>query len=152
MKHWESLDKQDKRDVAQLVFAQDRDGRLPPHIIFLRAQTLEQEGDDEIAAEQAAANTNAFRLALVDDLIASDENDVNERDRAVLRTGVEMTRTEFDLLLTLVRVSFHLRDMRAIGKALSKRPSHTSRGRWRADALGSLQKQPAGADAKLVNN
>ncbi len=109
MKHWESLDKQDKRDVAQSVFAQDRDGRLPPHIIFLRAQTLEQEGDDEIAAEQAAANTNAFRLALVDDLIASDENDVNERDRAVLRTGVEMTRTEFDLLLTLVRMYDHAR-------------------------------------------
>ena len=109
VKHRESLDKQDKRDVAQSIFAQDRDGRLPPHIIFLRAQTLEQEGDDEIAAEQAAVNENAFRLALVDDLIANEENDVTERDRAVLMTGVEMTRTEFDLLLTLVRVYDHAR-------------------------------------------
>jgi hypothetical protein len=73
VKHRESLDKQDKRDVAQSVFAQDRDGRLPPHLTFLRAQTLEQEGDDEVAAEQSAINTNAFRLALVDDLIANDE-------------------------------------------------------------------------------
>jgi hypothetical protein len=110
VKHRKSLDKQDKRDVAHSVFAQDRDGRLPPHITFLRAQTLEQDGDDEIAAEQAAVNEKAFRLTLVDDLIANDENDVTERDRAImLMTGVEMIRTEFDLLLTLVRVYDHAR-------------------------------------------
>ncbi len=56
VKHRESLDKQDKRDVAQSVFAQDRDGRLISHIVFLRAQTLEQEGDDEELADQVAHN------------------------------------------------------------------------------------------------
>jgi hypothetical protein len=109
VKHRESLDKQDKRDVAQSVFAQDRDGRLPPHMAFLRAQVLERDDDDDVAAEQAAINTNAFRLALIDDLVADEENDVTERDRAVLMTGVEMTRTEFDLLLTLTRVYDHAR-------------------------------------------
>jgi hypothetical protein len=48
VKHRESLDKQDKRDIAQSVFVQDRDGRLSEHLVFLRAQTLENEGDDEV--------------------------------------------------------------------------------------------------------
>ena len=109
VKHRESLDKQDKRDVAQSVFAQDRDGRLLPHMVFLRAQVLARDDDDDVAAEQAAVNTNAFRQALIDELVADEENDVTERDRAVLMTGVEMTRTEFDLLLTLVRVYDHAR-------------------------------------------
>jgi hypothetical protein len=51
----------------------------------------------------------AFRLTLVDDLIASAENDVAEIDRAVLMHGVKMTRTEFDLLLTLTRMHDHAR-------------------------------------------
>jgi hypothetical protein len=109
VKHRESLDKQDKRDVAQSVFAQDRDGRLSEHIVFLRAQTLEQEDDDQMMAEQVAQNLAAFRFALIDDLVASDENDVNEADRALLMTGTEMTRTELDLLLTLIRVFDHAR-------------------------------------------
>jgi hypothetical protein len=46
---------------------------------------------------------------LIDDLIASDANDVSEFDRALLMTGTEMTRMEFDLLLTLVRVFDHAR-------------------------------------------
>ena len=100
VKHRESLDKQDKRDVAQSVFAQDREGRLIEHMVFLRSQTLENEGDDDAVAEQVEANLAAFRLALIDDLIQSDENDMNELDRAILMTGVEMTRTEFDLLRT----------------------------------------------------
>jgi hypothetical protein len=109
VKHRESLDKQDKRDVAQSVFAQDRDGRLAEHIAFLRAQTLEQEDDDQGMAEQVAQNLAAFRFALIDDLVASEENDVNVNDRALLMTGTEMTRTEFDLLLTLIRVFDHAR-------------------------------------------
>jgi hypothetical protein len=109
VKHRESLDKQDKRDVAQSVFAQDRDGRLTSHIVFLRAQTLEREGDDEAQADQLALNLPQFRLALIDDMVNADENDVSEQDRALLMTGVEMTRTEFDLLLTLVRVFDHAR-------------------------------------------
>jgi hypothetical protein len=62
VKHRESLDKQDKRDVAQSVFAQDRDGRLIDYMVFLRAQTLENEGDDEAVAERIAENLGAFRL------------------------------------------------------------------------------------------
>jgi hypothetical protein len=111
VKHRESLDKQDKRDVAQSVFAQDRDGRLIEHVVFLRAQTLENEGDDEELAEQVAENLAAFHLALIDDLVASEENDVSELDRAILMTdvGVDMTRTEFELLRTLTRVYDHAR-------------------------------------------
>jgi hypothetical protein len=78
-------------------------------MVFVRAQTLENKNDDEAAAKQAEANLSVFRQALVDDLIASDKNDVSERDRAVIMTGVEMTRTEFDLLMTLVRVYDHVR-------------------------------------------
>ena len=109
VKHRESLDKQDKRDVAQSVFAQDRDNRLGPHMVFLRGQTLEHEDDDGAQAEQVAQNLNAFRIALIDDIIADGDNDVGESDRAVLMTGMEMTRTEFDLFLTLLRVYDHSR-------------------------------------------
>ena len=109
VKHRESLDKQDKRDVAQSVFAQDRDGRLSEHLVFLRAQTLENEEDDEGMAEQNAQNLPAFRLALIDDFVAAEDNDVTELDRAVLLTGIDMTRTEFDLLRTLTRVYDHAR-------------------------------------------
>ncbi len=72
VKHRESLDKQDKRDVAQSVFAQDRDQRLVPHMVFVRAQTLAKDEDDEDAAEQAESNLAAFRLSLVDTLIEDD--------------------------------------------------------------------------------
>jgi hypothetical protein len=93
VKHRESLDKQDKRDVAQSVFAQDRDGRLAEHMVFLCVQTLENEGDDEVEAALDAQNEAAFRLALVDDLVAAEDNDVTELDRALLMTGVDMART-----------------------------------------------------------
>jgi hypothetical protein len=109
VKHRESLDKQDKRNVAQSVFAKDRDGRLTPHVVFLRAQTLDRDDDDEGMIEQNAQNLPAFRIALIDDLVISEENDVTEQDRAILMTCLEMTRTEFDLLLTLVRVFDHSR-------------------------------------------
>jgi hypothetical protein len=59
--------------------------------------------------EQNAQNLPAFQIALIDDLAISEENDVTEQDRAILMTGLEMTRTEFDLLLTLVRVFDHSR-------------------------------------------
>jgi hypothetical protein len=109
VKHRESLDKQDKRDVAQSVFAQDRNARLAPHMAFLRSQTLENQNDEEALAEQIAANEVIFRLALIDDLVADGDNDVAETDWAVLMIGVEMTRTEFDLFLTLTRVYDHSR-------------------------------------------
>jgi hypothetical protein len=50
VKHRQSLDKQDKRDVAQPVFAQDRDGRLAAHIATMRATTIEREEDDQATA------------------------------------------------------------------------------------------------------
>jgi hypothetical protein len=106
----ESLDKQDKRDVAQSVFAQDRDARLTPHMVFLRSQTLENDEDDDQHAEHVAQNMVAsFRLTVIEDLINAADNEVAETDRAVLMTCVEMTRTEFDLLLTLTRVYDHAR-------------------------------------------
>jgi hypothetical protein len=109
VKHRESLHKQDKRDIAQSVFAQDRDGRLSEHMLFLRSQTLENEEDDQAMAEQVVNNLAAFQAALIDDLIESEENDVSEFDRALLMTGIEMTRTEFDLLITLIRLFDHAR-------------------------------------------
>ena len=110
VKHRQSLDKQDKRDVAQSVFAQDRDQRLLSHTIFVRGQTLENEQDDDETAEQTAGHLAAFRLSLIDTLVEDEEIDVREgSDRAVIMTGVEMTRTEFDLLQTLGRVYDHAR-------------------------------------------
>ncbi len=109
VKHRESLDKQDKRDVAQSVFAQDRDGRLTPRMAFIRSQVLDGDQYDEIAAEQVAQNLALFRIALIDDLILDEDVDVVEQDRALLTTAIEMTRTEFDLLSTLIRVYDHSR-------------------------------------------
>ena len=109
VKFRQSLDKQDKRDVAQSLFAQDRNGRLAAHIATMRATTIEREGDDENAAEQAAGYAVTFRLALLEDLINDDGNDVEEKDRVFLQTGLEMTLTEFDLLETLIRVFDHAR-------------------------------------------
>jgi hypothetical protein len=104
VKFRESLDKQDKRDVAQSVFARDRGARLLAHVVFLRAQTLAREDDDEAAAEQAAENLATFQAALIDDLLNDADNDLGEEDRALIMTALEMTRTEFDLLQTLTCV------------------------------------------------
>ena len=109
VKHRESLDKQDKRDVAQSVFAQDRDGRLSEQTVLLRNLSLERPGDDAQQIALAAQNLPAFRVGFVDALIAAADNGITERDRPVLMTGVEMTRTEFDLLVTLTRVYDHAR-------------------------------------------
>ena len=43
VKFRESLDKQDKRDVAQSIFARDRNGRLVPLIHDIRNISLENE-------------------------------------------------------------------------------------------------------------
>ncbi len=109
MKHRQSSDKQDKRDVAQSVFAQDRDGRLATHIAAMRATTIEREDDDQQTADQAAEYAVTFFLALIENLIDDEENDIEEKDRILLQTGLEMTLTEFDLLQTLIRVFDHAR-------------------------------------------
>jgi hypothetical protein len=109
VKYRESLDKQDKRDLAQSVFAQDRDGRLTPYLILLRDQTLEKIDDDPKVAAETAKHLAAFQNGLVDELIRDEDNPVTEKDRALIQTGIEMTRTEFDLLVMLVRVFDHAR-------------------------------------------
>jgi hypothetical protein len=105
----ESLGKQDKRDVAQSVFAQDRDGRLTPRMVFIRNQVLDDHDAEEAAERNAQRNLAVFRAALINDIILDEENDTIESDRALLTTAADMTRTEFDLLLTLVRVYDHAR-------------------------------------------
>jgi hypothetical protein len=50
VKHRESLDKQDKRDIAQSVFARDRNGRLVPYIREIRALEFQPEADAEAEA------------------------------------------------------------------------------------------------------
>ena len=46
VKFRESLDKQDRRDLAQSVFARDRDGRLLPAMLQIRNVSLARADDD----------------------------------------------------------------------------------------------------------
>jgi hypothetical protein len=105
----ESLDKQDKRDVAQSIFARDRNGLLVPYAHDIRTLTLENEQDDEGTAAAAQANLALLQREALDDLITSDGNVVRAEDRAVLETCLDMTLTEFALLETLIRVYDHAR-------------------------------------------
>jgi hypothetical protein len=75
----------------------------------MRTTTIEREDDDQQTADQAAEYAVTFRLALIDNLIDDEENDVEEKDRMLLQTGLEMTLTEFNLLQTLIRVFDHAR-------------------------------------------
>jgi hypothetical protein len=109
VKFRESLDKQDKRDVAQSIFARDRNGRLVPLMHNIRNLTLEAEGDDEEAAAAAVLNLPLLQRTALDELITSPDYDAGEEDRPVLETCLEMTQTEFALLETLVRVYDHAR-------------------------------------------
>ncbi len=52
VKHRESLDKQDKRDVAQSIFARDRNGRLVPHLRVIRALEFAPEEGEEARDEE----------------------------------------------------------------------------------------------------
>ncbi len=104
VKFRESLDKQDKRDVAQSIFARDRNGRLVPLVRDIRMLTLEQEGDDVNGAAAAEANLILLQRAALEELLNSEEHNLVEEDRVVLETCLEMTQTEFALLETLVRV------------------------------------------------
>jgi hypothetical protein len=108
VKHRESLDKQDKRDIAQSVFARDRNGRLVPYIREIRALEFQPEADAEAEAI-ILENLALLRVNALDELIADEENGVVEADRPTMRTCLEMTQTEFALLETLVRVYDHAR-------------------------------------------
>jgi hypothetical protein len=107
-KRRESLDKQDKRDIAQSIIARDRNGRLVPFIREIRALEFQPEADAEAGAANQE-NLAPLRMNALEDLIADEENGVVEADWITLRACLEMAQTEFALLETLVRVYDHAR-------------------------------------------
>jgi hypothetical protein len=103
VKFRESLDKQDRRDLAQSVFARDRDGRLIEAMRRVRNVTLARDDDDDEAAAHALANLPQAQQHEIQEVI--DEGVVvTEEDRPLLITCVGMTQTEFDLLFEFLRV------------------------------------------------
>jgi hypothetical protein len=108
VKHRESLDKQDKRDIAQSIFARDRDGRLVPVVREIRALEFQPEADAEVE-DVNQENLALLCLNALEELIVNEENGVVEADRPTLTACLEITQTEFALLETLVRVYDHAR-------------------------------------------
>jgi hypothetical protein len=104
VKFRESLDKQDRRDLAQSVFARDRDGRLLPAMLQIRNVTLARADDDANAAARALADLPQAQQHEIDELIEADENGISEEDHPLLVTSISMTQTEFDLLSEFLRV------------------------------------------------
>ena len=104
VKFRESLDKQDKRDVAQSVFARDRNGRLVPLVKDIRDLLFQPNEGDEQDEAADRANLAILKRNALEDVLADANNDVAEADRPVMMTCLEMTQTEFDLLETLIRV------------------------------------------------
>jgi hypothetical protein len=109
VKHRESLDKQDKRDIAQAIFARDRNGRLVPLVRAVRALTFQPE-DNEDAQAAAEVNLALLQTHALEDLVTDGDNDVTNEDMPTLTSYLEMTQTEFALLETLVRVYDHARN------------------------------------------
>jgi hypothetical protein len=109
VKFRESLDKQDRRDLAQSVFARDRNGRLLTAIRLVRSVTLERDDDDEELAVRAQEDLPLLQQGAIDELVADEESAIREDDRPVLNTSLSMTQTEFDLLAELLRVYDHAR-------------------------------------------
>jgi hypothetical protein len=107
VKHRELLDKQDKRDVAQSIFARDRNGRLVPHLRVIRALEFAPEEGEEAKVEENLALL--MRMAMDEEVIAAEDNDLVDTDRSSMDVMLEMTHTEFSLLETLVRVYDHAR-------------------------------------------
>jgi hypothetical protein len=67
VKFRESLDKQDKRDVAQSVFARDRNGRVVPLVRDIRSLVFQPaEGEEEDEARDRANLAILKRNALED--------------------------------------------------------------------------------------
>jgi hypothetical protein len=108
VKHRESLDKQDKRDIAQSIFARDHNGRLVPLVRDIRSLDFQPEADAEAEAVNQE-NLALLRVNAFEELIASKDNDVVDADRPTLNVCLEMTQTEFALLETLIRVYDHAR-------------------------------------------
>ncbi len=103
VKFRESLDKQDRRDLAQSVFARDRDGRLLEAMRQVRSITLERADDDADEAARAQEDLPLLQQHAIDELVAEDDS-VREDDRPVISISISMTQTEFDLLVELLRV------------------------------------------------
>jgi hypothetical protein len=108
VKHRESLDKQGKREIAQAIFAPDRNGRLIPFAHELRSLEFAPDGDAEADA-RGLENLQLLRINALVELIENDDNGLVEADRPALKTCLEMTQTEFALFETLVRVFDHAR-------------------------------------------
>jgi hypothetical protein len=100
----ESLDKQDKRDVTQSVFARDRNGRLVPLVKDIRDLVFQPNEGDEHDEAADRANLALLKRNALENVLADATNDVAEVDRPVMMTCLDMTQTEFDLLETLIRV------------------------------------------------
>ncbi len=103
VKFRESLDKQDRRDLAQSVFARDRDGRLLEAMRQVRSITLKRADDDADEAARAQKDLPLLQQHAIDELVAEDDG-VQENDRPVISTSISMTQTEFDLMVELLRV------------------------------------------------
>jgi hypothetical protein len=104
VKFRQSLDKQDKRDVAQSVFARDRNGRVVPLVRGIRDLVFQANDGEEQDEARDRANLALLKRNALEELLADDENDVEASDRPVMMTCLDMTQTEFDLLETLIRV------------------------------------------------
>jgi hypothetical protein len=105
----ESLDKQDKRDIAQAVFAQDRNGKLVEYINELRTINLDREDDDAEELERNAANLALARTALMEQWLLDEDHALTEKDRPTVAMGSLMTFVEYDVYTTLLRVYDHAR-------------------------------------------
>ena len=79
VKHRESLDKQDKRDVAQAIFARDRNGRLVPLVHEIRSLVFEPAEGEE-AQEADIANLALLQRHALEELFTDDGNNITEED------------------------------------------------------------------------
>jgi hypothetical protein len=91
-------------DVAQSVFARDRNGRLVPLVRDIRGLVFQPNEGDEQDEAADRANLAILKRNALEDVLVDAENDDAETDRPVMMTCLGMTQTEFDLLETLIGV------------------------------------------------
>jgi hypothetical protein len=104
VKFRESLDKQDRRGLAQSVFARDRDGRLLEAMRIVRGLTLERQDDNAEDVARALVELPVLQQHAIDEMVGEDDG-IREDDRPIIiNTGLGMNQTEFDLLVELLRV------------------------------------------------
>ncbi len=103
VKFLQSFDKQDRTDLVQSLFFRDRDGRFSEAMLRVRGITLERENDGSEEVARALEELPIAQQHQIDEFIPKD-NGVKEDDHPVLSICLNMTQTEFDLLLELLRV------------------------------------------------